>query len=271
MERVVALGQCGTVCRLGLATRGNAAVDEAGVWLALERGVNYWNWCGHEDGLQRAVRNLGSRRRDVCVAVQFEARAYDEAAREFDTICTKLGTDYVDVVTYYYVQRMEEWQQIMEPRRGAHRLLTELKRAGAVRMIGLTTHNRRLAAELARGGALDLLMVRYNAAHRGAERDVFPVTRAMGLPVVVFTALRWGHLIRPLPGNGRDRPLSAVECYRYALSHPDVAVVLMAPGNRRELMENLTLLDDWRPVTYQERARIEAYGRLVYQSRRYFP
>jgi hypothetical protein len=33
-------------------------------------------------------------------------------------------------------------------------------------------------------------MVRYNAAPRGAERDVFPVTGALGLPVITYTALR---------------------------------------------------------------------------------
>ena len=35
-------------------------------------------------------------------------------------------------------------------------------------------------------------MIRYNAAHRGAEREVFPVTEALGLPVIAYTALRWG-------------------------------------------------------------------------------
>ena len=37
----------------------------------------------------------------------------------------------------------------------------------------------------------------YNAAHRGAETDVFPVTAALGMPVVAYTALRWGALMRP--------------------------------------------------------------------------
>ena len=270
MQREVHLPGVGPVCRLGLATRGNAAVDEPSAWLALERGVNYWNWCGHPDGLQHAIRNLGRRRSEVCVAVQFEARGYEEAKREFEAVCAQLNTDYIDVVTYYYVQRQDEWQEITDDRFGAHRHLVELKQAGAVRLIGLTTHNRRLGAEVARSGLLDLLMIRYNAAHRGAERDVFPVTRALGMPVIAFTVLRWGHLIRPVAGC-RERPLRAVECYRYVLSHPDVAVALMAPGSRDELVENLTLLDNWWPMSPAERARVEAYGRLVYQKRRYFP
>ena len=47
----------------------------------------------------------------------------------------------------------------------------------AVRRLGITTHQRPLAAEAARSGKLDLLMIRYNAAHRGAETEVFPADR----------------------------------------------------------------------------------------------
>src|SRR5215510_2545746 len=36
----------------------------------------------------------------------------------------------------------------------------------------------------------------YNAAHRGAERDIFPVTSERKMPVVTFTGLRWGALLR---------------------------------------------------------------------------
>ena len=73
------------------------------------------------------------------------------------------------------------------------------RRDGVVRRLGLTTHQMDLAAEVARSGHLDALMIRYNAAHRGAEREVFPVTDALGLPVIAYTALRWGALLRPTP------------------------------------------------------------------------
>ena len=32
------------VCRLGLATRGNTHLTRDDVLLALDRGLNYWNW-----------------------------------------------------------------------------------------------------------------------------------------------------------------------------------------------------------------------------------
>ena len=128
-----------------------------------------------------------------------------------------------------------------------------MQRSGAVRMIGLTTHQRALGAAWAETGKLDLLMIRYNAAHRGAEKDVFPVTHRLGIPVVAYTAQRWGALHE---GTADDPagfvPLAAPEWYRFALAHPAVSVVLMAPRNGGELEQDLGLLDDWRAPGAEE-------------------
>ena len=62
------------VCRLGLATRGNTRLTGDDVLLALERGLNYWNWCGHQDGMADAIRQLGPRRKQVLIAAQLWAR-----------------------------------------------------------------------------------------------------------------------------------------------------------------------------------------------------
>ena len=64
----------GRVCRLGLATRGNTSLAAVDIEHAVGRGVNYLNWCRHEDGLQEWIRQCGRRRDEVRVAVQFFAR-----------------------------------------------------------------------------------------------------------------------------------------------------------------------------------------------------
>lgn len=53
---------------------------------AIDRGVNYLNWCGRPDGMREAIRGLGSRRQQVTVAVQLEARGADAALRELDEL-----------------------------------------------------------------------------------------------------------------------------------------------------------------------------------------
>ena len=115
-------------------------------------------------------------------------------------------------------------------------------------MVGLTSHQRKLASRWIQSKRLDLLMIRYNAAHRGAEQDVFPVTGQLNIPVVTFTGLRWRALLAETPDDPAGfQPPPATEFYRFCLSNPQVAVALTAPANREELDENLTLLDDWTP------------------------
>jgi aryl-alcohol dehydrogenase-like predicted oxidoreductase len=117
---------------------------------------------------------------------------------------------------------------------------------------------------MARSGLLDLVMVRYNAAHRGAERDVFPVTQSLGLPVVAYTALRWGALLRPTPDDppGFSVP-RAPDWYRFVLRHPAVAVTLAAPQTRAELDEDLRVLGADGPLGDEEYAALAGHGERV--------
>src|SRR5262245_38939301 len=232
-----------TVCRLGLATRGNTYLTADDVLHAVERGVNFLNWCGVPDALSEAVASLGRKREEVLLCVQFEARTADEAKTELPALLKQLGTDYIDVLTFYYVEHEAEWEQIIAPG-GAMEYCTAARREGNVRLLGLTSHQRKRAAAWAQSGLLDLLMIRYNAAHRGAETDVFPVTDALAMPVVVYTCLRWGALLRGTPDDPPGFvPLPAPAWYRFALQPSSVTVALMAPDTRSELEEDLSVLD----------------------------
>ena len=257
--------------RLGLATRGNTVLHPDDVHSAIERGVNYLNWCGHPDGMRDAVRERRSNRSDVMVAVQCSARTAKDAGQELQRLLRELNTDYLDVVTYYYVEQESEWAQITS-QGGAAEVLESARSDGVVRAIGLTSHQRRLAAGWAQSGRLDLLMIRYNAAHRGAETDVFPVTRALGLPTVAFTCQRWSCLSAPTPDDplGMQLP-SAPEWYRFALSCPDVSVSLMAPNGRQELDGNLTLIDDWTACSPANWDALTAHGDRVRRHAGEFP
>ena len=274
MKRRVDLG-CGLppVLRLGLATRGDSRLEPKDVLHALERGVNYWNWCGADDGMCRAVRELGLERSKVAIASQVSVDDWSRETmrRALDEALKQLKTDWLDIVTLYYVESEPEWAEIIADK-GALRALEDAKQEGRIRAIGLTTHQRPLAAKWVQTGRLDLLMIRYNAAHRGAETEVFPITEAHGIPVVGFTCLRWGALLKP---TVHDPPTFEVpparEWYRFVLSHPSVSVALMAPHNRAELMENLALLEDWHAMPADQREELKRHGDRVRQTAGPFP
>src|SRR5437868_4012789 len=147
------------LCRLGLATRGNGNLTPDDLHYAHDRGINFLNWCGVPDALSRTVAELGQRRRDVFVCVQFEARTAGEAETELHNLLRELNTEYIDALTFYYVEEPAEWQQIIG-RGGALEYCQRAKDEGLVRLLGLTSHQRPLAAAWAASGVLDLLLIR---------------------------------------------------------------------------------------------------------------
>jgi predicted aldo/keto reductase-like oxidoreductase len=273
-ERLVSLSPRRTTrppCRLGLATRGGTGLVVADVLHAIDRDISFLNWCGQPDALSRTVAGLGPRREEVTVCVQFEARTAADAERELVSILGELGTDYLDVLTFYYVEEPEEWEQIRGPG-GALGYCREVQRAGRVRWLGVTSHQRPLAARMAQSGLLDVLMIRYNAAHRGAETDVFPITDALGMPVIVYTCLRWGALLRGTPDDSPGFAVPAAPAwYRFALQSASVAVALMAPASRDELEEDLGVLEVAGPLSAEEYQRLAEHGQRVRRHAGTFP
>jgi aryl-alcohol dehydrogenase-like predicted oxidoreductase len=259
------------VCRLGLASYGQTAITPDDIHAALGRGINFLNWAGldewppDDDPFVAAIASLGAARKSVVVCVQFGARSGADAAEQLRSVLATLKTDYIDVLTLYYVEKPEEWEEITAPG-GSLPYLRNAKRDGVVRRIGVTSHQRPLAAQMAASNLLDLVMVRYNAAHRGAEREVFPITQPLGLPVIAYTALRWGALLRATPDDppGFSVPL-APQWYRFALQHPAVAVTLAAPQTPAQLEEDLRVLDATGPLGDEEYAALAAHGDRVRQ------
>jgi predicted aldo/keto reductase-like oxidoreductase len=264
------------VHRLGLASHGETALTADDVLHAVESGVNFLNWAGEADSpggtdaFRSAIASLGARRSSIVVCVQFGARTAAEAATELRSLLDALHTDHIDVVTFYYVERAEEWQELIADD-GALAYCRKAKEDGIIRRLGITSHQRPLAAEMARSGLLDAVMIRYNAAHRGAERELFPVTDALRLAVIAYTALRWGGLLRPTPDDPPGFVVPpAPEWYRFVLDNPSVAVVLAAPHTRAELEEDLSVLRA-PPLSADEYARLCEHGERVRRHAGRFP
>ncbi len=265
------------VCRFGLASRGGSTIAPDDVHHALEHGVNFLNWHGEADApagadsFSDAIATLGQQRASIVVCVQFGARSAVDAADELRSILATLRTDYIDVLTFYYVETREEWRSLISPG-GALGFCQAAHQDGVIRRLGITSHQRHLAAEIAGSGLLDCLMIRYNAAHRGAEREVFPATDRAGMPVIAYTALRWGALLNPTADDPQGfRVPRAPDWYRFVLQSPSVAVVLAAPRDRTELEEDLGVLKANARLPAAEYAQLAAHGDRVRRYAGSFP
>jgi aryl-alcohol dehydrogenase-like predicted oxidoreductase len=230
------LGRTGLrVHRLGLSATYRPGKDV--VYKALDEGLNYFFCYGFDNQMIKVLRDAFKRERQRYVVA---TGGYNLLVGHFDLRRTlekrlrQLQTDYIDVFLFLGVTK---------PKHFPDRLQDELRRLredGRVRAVGMSCHDRVFAGRLAASGSLDVLMIRYNAAHRGAEADIFPRLGVHDPGLVSYTATRWGHLLRRPRGRPKDgRIPTAGECYRFVLSNPQVDVCMTAPSNARHLAENL--------------------------------
>jgi hypothetical protein len=134
----------------------------------------------------------------------------------------------------------------------------------------MSTHDRKFAVELAREGALDAMMIRYNAGATGAETEIFPHLPESNPAVVSFTATRWTSLLRPPRGYPKGGRLpTAGMCYRFVLSNPAVHVCLMAPGNLKQFEQNLAEIRQG-PLDKEDMQFMRSFGDVVHGKKRYF-
>ena len=140
-----------------------------------------------------------------------------------------------------------------------------MREKGLYRFLAVSSHNRSLFPALAVHNVYDIFHVRYNAAHRGAEHEVFDKLQAQSGPAVVsYTATRWGQLLNPKKMPSAEKPLVASDCYRFVLSHPAVDVCMCGPKDTAQMRAALKSLE-LGPLDNEEMERIQAIGDYVYK------
>ncbi|MBN1607636.1 MAG: aldo/keto reductase [Polyangiaceae bacterium] len=245
-----------TVFRLGLAA--SAGLDAAGVSEALEGPIRYVLWYPSNKPVTEALHQVVRRDRERYVIATGPLLGYfgGSVRRAAERALRILGSDYLDVFQLFWAGRMSA---LTNSTLGE---LVKLRQEGKVRAIGVSIHDRKRAGRLALDSPLDLLMVRYNAAHPGAEQDVFPHLAKRAPAIVAYTATSWRKLLRRPSGWEGPVP-TAGDCYRFCLTSPHVDVVLTAPKNRAELAENLAALDKG-PLSEEELRTMYEFGRMVH-------
>ena len=247
---------------LGLA--GNPDTESRFVKVAYRAGVNaYFFYSLSSSGLVLGLgRLLKGRRERVVVVTGTESRDPREMRAYFDRVRRRLDVDVIDVFFAEYVSPSNDMDEVLG-KGGAIDEIWKWKAEGKVRYVGATAHSRPLSVELIKSGRVEVLMNRYNMAHRGAEGQVLPAAEAVGIPVVSFTCTRWGSLLKGHRGWTGPVP-TAADCYRYVLRHPAVHLALTAPARMADLEENLSVLADASRPDAQQVETWERYGKLVY-------
>jgi aryl-alcohol dehydrogenase-like predicted oxidoreductase len=192
-----------------------------------------------KEAMARAIRNIAAkgRREELVVVLQSYSRSAALLERLFLQGLKRLKLERADVL-------LLGWHN----RRPAPKILERaqsLREKGYVRFLALSGHNRPLFPALAAEKIFDILHVRYNAAHRGAEEEVFA---------------------KLAPG---EAPLAGADCYRFVLANPTVDVCMTGPSTLAEMREALRALELGPPAP-EEMARIRRIGDHVHARHRRF-
>ena len=244
--------------RLGLAC--NYGLDDAGIEAALEdRGMGFVFWTPRQKHGEAPLRKRLKAARDEVVLMSGPTTAHwgGNITRYVDKTLRRLDIDHIDVGMVFWVGITAS---LTEDRMAE---MMKLRDQGKVKAIGCSIHDRPRAGELAASSELDLLMVRYNAAHPGAERDIFPrLDPDRPRIVLAYTATRWRKLLKR-PRGWQGEVMTAAHCYRFCLSNPSVHAVLGGPKTLAQLDENLEGLARGQ-LTPDEEAWVREYGRIVH-------
>ncbi|HWY48152.1 MAG TPA: aldo/keto reductase [Bryobacteraceae bacterium] len=257
MEKRI-LGRTGLeVGRLGMGA--SYGVPSKAVERAFERGVNYLYWGTFRRGpFGLALRNLKPQRDRMVLVLQSYSRVAALMEPSVESALRKLGFEYADVLLLGF------WNHQPPPRiLDASRRLRE---RGLIRNIAISTHHRPLVSSLSGDPDVAIVHVRYNAVHKGAEREVFPLLSGNGNRpgMVAFTATSWRQLLDPKRVPPGERVPTAADCYRFVLSNPAVDVCMTGPANEAHAAEALRALE-LGPMSVEELAWMRRVGDFIHK------
>jgi predicted aldo/keto reductase-like oxidoreductase len=257
----IKLGRTGlTVSRMGIA--GGYGLPAEEIQRAMTLGVNYFWWdAAWKDTMSPAIQSLSARqRKKVIVAAGSDKRDASGMRRALEKSLADLGVDYFDLFIAYYIDSEEQLRELVSSRGGV-KALRKAQEEGLVRFLAFTAHNRPLAAKIAETNEFDVAIVRYNAAHRGGETEMFPAFQRVGCGVSIYTPLRWGELLKA-PRRWKGNTPQPHEFYRFVLEHPAVHTVWTAPQTGEQLDENLRAAAEGFRLSPQRLEELQAYGQL---------
>ncbi|MFC1726568.1 aldo/keto reductase [candidate division KSB1 bacterium] len=253
------------VHRLGLSATYRPGKDV--IYRAIDEGINYFFGFGIDTHMRKTLREVFKNNREKYILAAGVSKFFfsdPNLRKKLETRLRQFGTDYIDIFLFMGVQKENHLPESkMEE-------LHRLKEEGKVRFVGISTHNRKFAGKLATEGALDVLMMRYNAAHRGAEEEIFPHLKEHNPGIVSFTATRWRSMLKK-PKNWHENlqiPNPGMS-YRFVLSNPHVHVCMTAPSNIKHFETNLQEIKKG-PLSEEEMDLMRKFGDEIYRSKKRF-
>lgn len=268
------------VSEIGMGCEGfaeeNCAMTRKLFDAAEEFGVNYFDLYASNPAVRKAVGDAMRGRRDKFIAQShicsnwkdgqyFRTRKVPEVKAGFEDSLKLLQTDYIDVGTIHYCDALDDWDVIANG--GVLDYVNGLKKSGAIRHIGLSSHNPQVALKAVESGAIEVLMFSVNPCYdlQPASEDVeqlwapenyegtltnmdadrqnlYETCQRRGVAITVMKCFGGGDLLSA-ELSPAGVALTVNQCIHYALTRPAVAVVLAGAHSVEQFKESLAYED----------------------------
>ena len=172
-----------------------------------------------------------------------------------------LRTDYLDVGMIHYVDALSDWETVLK--NGILDYALELKDAGTIKSIGLSSHNPEVALAAVNTGKIDVLMFSVNPCYdlQPANEDVeelwadknyekplvnmdpqrqelYETCQRLGVGITVMKAFGGGDLLKA-DMSPAGVSLTALQCLHYALTRPAVASIMCGARSMEDLRASI--------------------------------
>lgn len=239
---------------------------------AEKNGINYFDLYTSNPEVRRAVGKALEGRRDKFIIQSHicsvwkegqykRTRDLDEVKKGFEEMMSLLQTDFVDVGMIHYVDSMKDWETIVKG--PVLPYVLDLKKAGRIHHVGLSSHNPQVALAAAESGFIEVLMFSVNPCYdlQPASEDVeelwkdenyevplvnmdpqrqrlYEICQQRGIGITVMKAFGGGDLLDETMSPA-GKALTVNQCLHYALTRPGVASVLVGAHSVEELETSL--------------------------------
>ena len=180
----------------------------------------------------------------------------------FEDLLARFHTDYVDLGMIHYVDKPAEFDRLMDSAGSPFMdYVRELRAAGAIRHVGLSTHNPEVALRAVRSPEIEVILFSVNPAFdmrpatddldayfdergdaaatdgmRPERAELYALAEETGTGITVMKGYMGGRLFDAAP-SPFGVALTPVQCLHYALTRPAVASVMVGFGEPAHVAE----------------------------------